>query len=141
MPVPPKRTCSIYFGTRLTYTLRVIKLHPSHKIPFNKGNLARVPRASGVYIVFDLFGPVYVGRSRVDMRRRLTAHFEGRGNRNLAIAKRAGARTSLTFTYCVLPVSEQADLERFLIPALGVAAIANLRYEGLYEEDLEFEEV
>jgi len=39
----------------------------------------------------------------------------------------------LTFTYCLLPSTEQADVERLLIAALGVAKYANLRREGLYE--------
>jgi hypothetical protein len=49
---------------------------------------------------------------------------------------RIGASSSLTFTYCLLPPTEQADVERLLIAALGVAKYANLRREGLYEESL-----
>jgi hypothetical protein len=35
-----------------------------------------------------------------------------------------------------LPAAEQQDVERILIAALGVGQFANLRREGLYEEDL-----
>ena len=60
---------------------------------------------------------------------------DGDGNRNLAMARKVGG-ASLTFTYCVLPATEQADVERILIAALGVANFANLRREGLYEDQL-----
>jgi hypothetical protein len=89
-----------------------------------------------VYIIYDLAGPIYVGRSAVDIHSRLQSHFDGTGNRNLALARRIGASKSLTFTYCLLPSREQADVERLLIAALGVAEFANLRREGLYEESL-----
>lgn len=114
----------------------MFSLNPSHRLPFDRRNINAVPRTSGVYIVFDLAGPIYVGRSGVDIHRRLQSHFDGTGNRNLALARRIGAGTSLTFTYCVLPPGEQADIERILIAALGVARLANLRREGLYEKDL-----
>jgi len=114
----------------------VFNLDPSRRLSFDRKNIGAIPRGSGVYIIYDLAGPVYVGRSRVDIHSRLQSHFDGTGNRNLAFARRIGARSSLTFTYCLLPSSEQADVERLLIAALGVAEYANLRREGLYEEDI-----
>jgi hypothetical protein len=114
----------------------VFRLDPSHRLPFDRKNIDAVPRGSGVYIIYDLAGPIYAGRSRVDIHRRLQSHFDGTGNRNLALAMRIGASSSLTFTYCLLPPTEQADVERLLIAALGVAKYANLRREGLYEESL-----
>lgn len=112
------------------------RLNPADRLPFDYVQIDKVPHSSGVYIIFDLAGPIYVGRSRVDIRRRLLSHFNGTGNKNLALAKRIGASRSLTFTYCCLPATVQADVERLLIAALGVAAFANLRHEGLYEENL-----
>ena len=114
----------------------MFRLDSSHRLPFDKTNVDAVPRSSGVYIIYDLAGPIYAGRSRVDIHRRLQSHFDGTGNRNLAAARRIGAGSSLTFTYCLLPPAEQADVERILIAALGVAKYANLRREGLYEEGL-----
>ena len=81
----------------------MFRLGPSHRLPFDRNNINAVPRKSGVYIVFDLAGPIYVGRSRIDIHHRLQSHFNGTGNRNLALAKRIGAGSSLTFTYCLLP--------------------------------------
>ena len=78
-------------------------LDPSHRLPFDRANIDAVPRRSGVYVVYDLAGPIYAGRSGVDIHRRLQSHFDGKGNRNLALARRVGAGPSLTFTYCLLP--------------------------------------
>lgn len=111
------------------------RLKLTNRLPLNSQQINMVPRESGVYITFDLAGPIYVGRSRVDIRRRLLSHFSGTGNKNLALAKKVGGASSLTFTYCCLPVDAQADVERLLIAELGVANFANLRHEGLYEKD------
>jgi hypothetical protein len=112
------------------------RLVPSRRLPLDRKNLTVVPHGSGIYIIFDMAGPIYVGRSRVDIHRRLQCHFDGTGNRNIALARRVGAGSSLTFTYCALPISAQADVERILIAALGVANFANLRREGLVEAEL-----
>jgi excinuclease UvrABC nuclease subunit len=111
-------------------------LDTSRRELFNAMNLAAVPRQPGVYIIYDLGGPVYVGRSRVNIHRRLHSHLYGTGNRNIAMARRVGGASSLTFTFCCLPAAEQATVESILIAALGVGNFANLRREGLYEEDL-----
>ncbi len=114
----------------------MFRLDPSERDPFDHLHVSQVPRTSGVYVIYDLAGPIYAGRSRVDIQRRLHSHLIGSGNRNIALATRIrDARSSLTFIYCCLPPGEQADVERLLIAALGVAKFANLRSEGLYEED------
>lgn len=114
----------------------MFRLDPSHREPFDLLHVGAVPRRSGVYIIYDLAGPIYVGRSRADIHRRLLSHLNGAGNRNIAMARRVGAGASLSFTYCLLPAAEQQDVERILIAALGVGNFANLRREGLYEEEL-----
>ena len=103
---------------------------------FDLRHIEAVPHQGRVYIIYDLAGPIYVGRSRVDINRRLRSHANGTGNANIALAQRVGASSSLTFTYCCLPAEAQADVERILIAALGVAQFANLRHEGLYEDAL-----
>jgi hypothetical protein len=112
------------------------RLEPGAREPFDQAHVSQMPHTSGVYVIFDLAGPVYAGRSKNDIQRRLYRHLVGSGNKNIALASRVGAAQSLTFTYCCLPPSEQADVERMLIAVLGVAKFANLRREGLYEEDL-----
>ena len=95
---------------------------------FDFAGMTTVPREPGVYVVYDLAGPVYVGRSRVSIRDRLMAHVTGRGNRNLALARHVGASGSLTFSYlCGVASVEQAEAQ--LIRTLGVARFANLRRE------------
>ena len=112
------------------------RLDPSDRDPFDSIHVGKVPHTSGIYVIFDIAGPIYAGRSRVDINQRLWSHLHGSGNKNLALAMRVGASRSLTFSYCCLAREDQADVERLLIAALGVAKFANLRREGLYEEDL-----
>ena len=64
---------------------------------FDETNVRAVPHRPGVYTVYDLAGPIYVGRSRWDIQERLWRHLDGQGNRNLAMAMRLGA--DLTFEY------------------------------------------
>jgi hypothetical protein len=115
----------------------IYRLGPSRRLPFDRPSVAAVPRSSGVYIIFDLAGPMYVGRSRVDIRRRLQGYLDGTRNRNIALARRVGAGASLSFSYCLLPRTVQGEIESLLIAALGVARFANLRREGLVEDDLQ----
>lgn len=92
---------------------------------FDVHSVAMVPRRAGVYIVYDLAGPIYVGRSRQDIHERIWRHLNGRGNRNLAMAM--SLRADLTFEYECLLSPEQA--EALLIQNLGVVKFANLRRE------------
>ena len=101
----------------------------SRRLPFDFAAVATVPHEPGVYIVYDLAGPIYVGRSRVSIRDRLMAHLTGRGNRNLALAIRVGASSSLSFSYLGgIGSVEQAEAQ--LIRVLGVSRFANLRKES-----------
>jgi hypothetical protein len=112
------------------------RLNPADREPFDAHHVGLVPEQSGVYIIYDLAGPIYAGRSSVNIRRRLQSHLNGTGSRNVAMARRVGAASSLSFIYCCLPASIQAEVESVLIAALGVAQFANLRRETLYEEDM-----
>jgi hypothetical protein len=102
--------------------------------PFNDEWVSKVDRSSGVYIVYDLAGPIYVGRSAVDIHRRLHSHLIERGNQVIAQAMRIGAASSLTFTYCLLPRADQANAEAVFIRELGSAEFANLRRETSDED-------
>jgi hypothetical protein len=92
---------------------------------FDAINVNLVPRAPGVYIIYRTGTPVYIGRSGVDIHRRLQAHLTGRGNRGIAHAMRRG--TSLEFEWQELGSPEQA--EAILIRELGVTAYFNMRRE------------
>lgn len=106
----------------------------TRRTPFDEQHVVCVPKSSGVYIIYDLAGAIYVGRSASDIRRRLKAHLAQEGNRNIAHAIRIGAASSLSFAYKCLPVSLQRDEEAILIHELGVDKYANLRRETLPED-------
>jgi hypothetical protein len=106
----------------------------SDRRPFTRLEIDFVSPLPGIYIIYDLAGPIYVGRSSIDIRRRLRAHYNMEGNRNIAAARRVGATTSLTFAFCCMPVAIQRDVEAILIRHLSVTSFANLRREAAAED-------
>jgi hypothetical protein len=106
----------------------------SSRKPFEEKSIRMVPSGAGIYVIYDLAGPIYVGRSSVDIQGRLRLHFRMHGNRNVAWARQIGAGSSLTFAYCCMPVSVQREVEAVLIRHLGVASFANLRREACPED-------
>ena len=113
-------------------------IRPNQLPAFNLANIGQVPRESGVYIICEPAGAFYVGRSGSDIRRRLFAHLTGSGSRNIKLARKIKeVAASLTFTYALIPKSNQREVESFLIAALGTAKLANMRREGLYEDQLQ----
>lgn len=109
-------------------------VHPIQLPRFSFANVSATPEEAGIYIIYEPTGAFYVGRSSCNIRRRLLAHWNGRGNHNVKLARRMSeVRQSLTFTYSVIPKSNVAEIEGVLIAALGTAKVANLRREGLYE--------
>jgi hypothetical protein len=102
--------------------------------PFDERYITCVPKSAGVYIIYDLAGPIYVGRSASNIQRRLKTHLAGRGNRNIAHAISVGAASSLSFTYYCMLSSLQGDAEAILIHELGADKYANLRRETLPED-------
>ena len=109
---------------------------PPNQLPaFNRDNVIAAPEKAGVYIIYEPAGPFYVGRSSCNIRRRLLAHLNSTGNQNVKLARNIKeVRPTLTFTYAVLPKANQSEVEGVLIASLGVAKLANMRREGLYEQ-------
>jgi hypothetical protein len=99
--------------------------------PFRSDAVGQVPRRPGIYVVYDLAGPIYIGKSSTDVRGRLAAHLRGTGSRVLRWARRVGAGASLTFRYALLPPGSEHGAEAALIKALGTAHFGNLRRESL----------
>ena len=90
----------------------------------------------GIYLICDAGGPIYAGRSSKSVKRRMLAHLNGYGNENIKIAtKIKEIAQNLTFTYFDVPASSVAEVEIFLIEALGVTRLANMRREARFEED------
>jgi excinuclease UvrABC nuclease subunit len=96
--------------------------------PFDESHVDRVPAMSGVYVIYERAGPIYVGRSRVNIRGRLRHHLRGTGNRVIAQALRLGTGLSLRFEHQTMISVEQAEAQ--LIEALGTSKFANLRRES-----------
>ncbi len=107
------------------------------RLEFNEANLVSIPERPGIYIIYDVFGPIYVGRSGRSIQRRLWSHFKGRGNKNIAIAMASDARYSLTFSYWLLSVREAKRIEGILIIELGTILFGNLRNEAAYKKATE----
>jgi hypothetical protein len=106
----------------------------SERKPLDQVFLGKVPEQAGIYIIYDLAGPIYVGRSGSNIRRRLQAHSRGAGNKNIAMARDIGALDSLTFRFCVLSGNQARQVEGLLIEALGGDKYANLRRERIPDD-------
>lgn len=89
---------------------------PDGAVPYMPTWSLCVPWAPGVYVVSDLRGPLYVGRT-AQLRRRFYEHLDDSHNRLLrvALARPVGS----TRFYWVLTVGKQAVmLEHYLISGL-----------------------
>lgn len=84
-----------------------------------------VPTCSGVYIILRNGNPYYVGRSRVNIYRRLKAHAGGYGSKK--VAELLGKSDKLTVEYECLTSVEQ--MESQLINELGTDKLGNMRRE------------
>jgi len=113
-------------------------ISPTQLPAFNLANIGKVPRKSGVYIIYEPAGAFHVVRSGGDIRRRLSAHWTGTGSGNVKLAhKIKEVAATFTFIYVLIPRANQREAESFLIAALGTARLANMRSEGMYEEQLQ----
>lgn len=52
---------------------------PRHTVPYRRGFALRIPRLAGLYVIHDLRGALYAGRSTA-LRRRFDEHFEEQYN-------------------------------------------------------------
>ncbi len=87
--------------------------------------IGHVPKRPGVYIIYRGNDPFYIGRSLVDVHRRLLAHAMKRGSRKVREALERG--DSLHFEWEEILSAHQAEAE--LIRALGTINVGNLRRE------------
>jgi len=94
---------------------------------FDRIHVQQVLPNPGVYVIYRKYQrqPLYVGRSRRDIRRRLLAHLNQRGNSRIAQA--VLQRELLTFEYEHLLSVEQ--VESILIRHFGTTRFFNLRRE------------
>src|SRR5450755_4288048 len=74
--------------------------------PFDDFHIGMVPKGAGVYIIYEGETPVYVGRSRVNIRQRLEVHRHGRGNWFLRLVG-----PTASFEYSEMMSCEQAEAQ------------------------------
>lgn len=82
-------------------------------VKYRPGRAVVVPHLGGVYLVHDLRGVLYVGRT-ADLRVRFGQHFWDSHNSRLTAAIRRSIG-ELQFSWIVADAAEQDDLERHLI--------------------------
>lgn len=92
--------------------------------PFDDAHINQAPDRPGVYVIYEIGTPVYVGRSQNSIRKRLLAHRHGRGNWFL---KLIGPTPAASFEYCWMMSPEQAETE--LIRGLKTKIYGNYRFE------------
>lgn len=82
---------------------------------FCQGHQGYVPAQGGVYLIHDLRGILYVGKS-VDLRRRFAEHYWLGGNPYLALAV-ANPIGDVTFSWSIAASPMRDELEAHLIAA------------------------
>ena len=85
------------------------------KTPFRQGRELYVPSQGGVYLIHDMRGILYVGKS-VDLRRRFAEHYWLGGNPYLALAL-ANPAGDVTFSWSIAASPMRDELEVHLISA------------------------
>lgn len=95
------------------------------KKPLQIQELAKVPERNEIYIIYLDGEPFYIGRSSVNIRRRLYAHATRIGSRKVREALELGKK--LEFEWEELGSPQQAEAQ--LIEAFGTIKCGNLRRE------------
>lgn len=116
-PSPGERQASLA-STREKRSARLLRRPPdidlAGPVPLQRIRGFVVPDDPGVYLIHDLRGVLYAGRS-ICLRRRFTEHCEARGNELIALAQRS-VFGRLTFSWTFVPdARRRAQLERELI--------------------------
>lgn len=102
--------------------------HLDGPVPFRLGWDMAVSRAGGIYLISDLRGPLYIGRTG-NFRRCYGQHYLGSHNDlvNRALDRPLGEPS---FGWVEIPEPQQPAVERQLVGAL--APICNLTNQRLY---------
>jgi excinuclease UvrABC nuclease subunit len=90
-----------------------VVLRIDDSVQWKFGQAFLVPDEPGVYLFHDLRGTVYVGRTS-NLRRRFNEHFWRTSNPLLAMAL-ARPVGNLYFSWCIVGIDEQAEVESELI--------------------------
>ena len=85
-------------------------------VSWGLGFAIAVPRNPGIYLIYDLRGPLYIGKTS-NLRRRFEEHIVDSHNSALATALRNGFGEIL-FTWILVAPEELAEIERHAITTL-----------------------
>jgi len=121
----------------------------SEIVPFDNDGVMKIHHHPGVYVIYRPIDrlqtdvELYIGRSEVDIHRRLMCHLHGRGNRVVGEMARLHPG-KLSFNYMYLPKYDPEnpgfnarEAEAILIAEIGLDALANRKHEGLYEVEVQ----
>ncbi|WP_299572992.1 GIY-YIG nuclease family protein [uncultured Williamsia sp.] len=86
-------------------------------VAFRPSSTADIPDVGGVYVISDLRGPLYIGRTD-DLNRRFHKHLEDSHNRKLRIALRNRVG-NVRFAWIFADGPDQRSLEPALIRTLN----------------------
>lgn len=91
-------------------------IHLDGTVAYSQGGSLSVPQRPGVYLIHDLRGVLYVGRT-ANLHQRYFQHYWGSHNNKVtAVLRRPVGR--LEFSWIVSELDEQIELERDLIRAI-----------------------
>jgi predicted GIY-YIG superfamily endonuclease len=96
--------------------LRMAPVAVDGTVPFRPSHSFDLPRTGGVYLIHDLRGCLYIGRSD-NLRERFDIHQEHSHNRRLRYALRHPVGR-IDFAWILVRGEEQKELERRLIREL-----------------------
>lgn len=102
------------------------------KIAFTEIQLKALPLTPGVFILYDMMNPVYLGRSRSDIRIRLFANLRGSSRPAIATVLRKGV--FLSFCYAVLPAADYARVSEHLLREKLAADYSRIRIQTAYDD-------
>jgi len=120
---------TIIHDRRIDMLGRKIVFQPDGEVPHDDGYRLVVPETSGVYLFFDLRGPLYVGKAD-NLRRRFCNHFDSH-NQQLTTALEFPVGT-VRFLWVQVPSTELATTEAQIIEEL--CPICNIRLNSRREK-------
>lgn len=85
-------------------------------VAYSMGGSLSVPRGPGVYLIHDLRGVLYIGRTANLHQRFLQHYWDSHNSRVTAVLRRSVGR--LEFSWITTDLGDQAQLERDLIRAI-----------------------
>ena len=115
-PSPSLGNVEILYQSREALVSDPPEIRLDGTVDYTMGGSMSVPRAEGVYLIHDLRGVLYVGRT-VNLHTRFVQHYRASHNdRVTTVLRRPMGR--LEFSWMISELGEQEEVERNLIRAI-----------------------